>query len=356
LTSKSQQFNHKISSQSLPNSIEAIPSIGNHRNPPELLPGVVPVRKTESFPKKLQPQIQFEVQEDFESIPDNQSISTWNSPHSLMHSDTPGGTTTTVTKKIGQNRPKTTYYYNESSNSTILSGSSNSNMSLPRSLSPIRNDRNALESLGGSWEGEGGHPIGCVLSPKATLHRPFDTDTKSVTSSVNSKDIAKLEMLRELMSTTKLKKSSNKKTIEVTSSSNNAVFNAENATFQSMDEMKRVYSHSSIASSSSSSGDRRDRNDRSDRRVEELPSQSSLESVQRTVTFPQYLIENVDGNASISSTNEDLPLPMGRKQRTLYVGKGLGFKHNHMLDSQLQHVMNKGSAKGMLKKILGDEE
>ena len=42
------------------------------------------------------------------------------------------------------------------------------------------------------------------------------------------------------------------------------------------------------------------------------------------------------------------------KQRTLYVGSGLGIKHNEVLNSQLD-CLNVGSAQYKLKKILGDQ-
>ena len=47
---------------------------------------------------------------------------------------------------------------------------------------------------------------------------------------------------------------------------------------------------------------------------------------------------------------------MGSKQKTVYVGKGLGFKHNERLDSELHSILNKGSAKSLLKQILNEEE
>lgn len=47
---------------------------------------------------------------------------------------------------------------------------------------------------------------------------------------------------------------------------------------------------------------------------------------------------------------------MGSKQKTVYVGKGLGFKHNERLDSELHSILNKGSAKLLLKQILNEED
>ena len=49
-------------------------------------------------------------------------------------------------------------------------------------------------------------------------------------------------------------------------------------------------------------------------------------------------------------------LPMRGSQKTVYVGKGLGFKHNDRLDSELHSILNKGSAKKLLQQILNDEE
>ena len=47
---------------------------------------------------------------------------------------------------------------------------------------------------------------------------------------------------------------------------------------------------------------------------------------------------------------------MRGSQKTVYVGKGLGFKHNDRLDSELHSILNKGSAKKLLQQILNDEE
>jgi hypothetical protein len=49
-------------------------------------------------------------------------------------------------------------------------------------------------------------------------------------------------------------------------------------------------------------------------------------------------------------------VPMRGSQKTVYLGKGLGFKHNDRLDSELHSILNIGSAKKLLQQILNDEE
>jgi len=151
------------------NGSDSIKKYRSSQQTNELEPVVVPVRKAESFSANHK---RVHLQEDSESITENQSITTWNSPQSMVCSDTQG---TAATKKMGQNRPKTTYYYNESSNSTILSGSSG--MTLPRSLSPIANV-NKMDVIERSKDERYND---FVVTPKATLHRPFDTGHMSLT-------------------------------------------------------------------------------------------------------------------------------------------------------------------------------
>lgn len=47
---------------------------------------------------------------------------------------------------------------------------------------------------------------------------------------------------------------------------------------------------------------------------------------------------------------------VGSKQRTLFVGKGLGFRHNEQLDSQIHSVLNNGSAKSLVKKLINSDD
>lgn len=90
-------------------------------------------------------------------------------------------------------------------------------------------------------------------------------------------------------------------------------------------------------------------------------------SLALAVTLPSPLLSNIqimidtasDGRTSTSKSKarhiKDA-MPMRGTQKTMYVGKGLGFKHNERLDSELHSILNKGSAKKLLKQILSDEE
>ena len=65
-----------------------------------------------------------------------------------------------------------------------------------------------------------------------------------MTNPVSSNDIVKLELLRDLMSSTKTKKQAKKTTNAssgYSSSSSTSDFSAERATLQSMEDMKRAY-------------------------------------------------------------------------------------------------------------------
>jgi len=47
------------------------------------------------------------------------------------------------------------------------------------------------------------------------------------------------------------------------------------------------------------------------------------------------------------------PPPETNNKKSMFVGAGLGLKHNHALDAELSNL-NKGSTQQILKKILGD--
>jgi len=87
---------------------------------------------------------------------------------------------------------------------------------------------------------------------------------------------------------------------------------------------------------------------RGDLNNDEWNNQATTENNAVDVTRIESLDDDVDELLLPISTSQ-----VKSKQRTLYVGSGLGLKHNEVLNSQLESL-NIGSAQYKLKKILGD--